>query len=67
MKWSFIPNSQEQSVCYAKLDTVNYETLNMIYYGILSSILMYGSQIWGHQDGVVKKDFKFFKIKPYGL
>ena len=27
----------------------------MIYYGIFSSILMYGSQIWGHQEGVVKR------------
>ena len=34
---------------------VNHETLCMIYYGIFSSILMYGSQIWGHHEGVVKK------------
>ena len=34
---------------------VSYETLCMIYYGIFSSILMYGSQIWGHQEGVVKR------------
>ena len=27
----------------------------MIYYGIFSLIIMYGSQIWGHQDGVVKR------------
>ena len=34
---------------------VNYDTLSMIYYGIFSSILMYGSQIWGHREGVVKR------------
>jgi hypothetical protein len=34
---------------------VNHETLCMIYYGIFSSILLYGSQIWGHQEGIVKK------------
>ena len=34
---------------------VNQETLRMIYFGIFSSILMYGSQIWGQQNGVVNK------------
>ena len=34
---------------------VNIETLHMIYYGIFSSILMYGSQIWGQQNNIVKK------------
>ena len=34
---------------------VKYETLQMIYHGIFSSILMYGSQIWGQHNGVVKK------------
>ena len=34
---------------------VNQETLRMIYYGIFSSILMYGSQIWGQHNGVVKR------------
>ena len=34
---------------------VKHETLCMIYYGIFSSILMYGSQIWGQHNGVVKK------------
>ena len=34
---------------------VNFETLKMIYFGIFSSILMYGSQIWGQQNDVVKK------------
>ena len=34
---------------------VNHKTLSMIYYGIFSSILMYGSQIWGQHNGVVNK------------
>ena len=34
---------------------VKYETLCMIYYGIFSSILMYGSQIWGQHNRVVTK------------
>ena len=34
---------------------VNHETLRMVYYGIFSSILMYGSQIWGQHNSVVKK------------
>ena len=34
---------------------VEYETLRMIYHGIFSSILMYGSQIWGQHNGIVKK------------
>ena len=34
---------------------VKYETLHMIYYGIFSSILMYGSQIWGQHNGIVKR------------
>ena len=27
----------------------------MVYYGIFSSILLYGSQIWGQQNSIVKK------------
>ncbi len=34
---------------------VSYETLRMIYFGIFSSILMYGSQIWSHHQGIVNK------------
>ena len=34
---------------------VNKETLHMIYYGIFSSILTYGSQIWGQQNVITKK------------
>ena len=34
---------------------VNFETLRMIYFGIFSSILIYGSQIWGQHNAVVKK------------
>ena len=34
---------------------VKYDTLHMIYYGIFSSILTYGSQIWGQHNGIVKK------------
>ena len=34
---------------------VKFETLRMIYYGIFSSILMYGSQIWGQYDRIVEK------------
>ena len=34
---------------------VNKETLHMVYYGIFSSLLIYGSQIWGQQNAVTKK------------
>ena len=34
---------------------VDHKILCMIYYGIFSSILMYGSQIWGQHNGVVNK------------
>ena len=34
---------------------VNKDTLKMVYYGIFSSILTYGSQIWGQQNAVTKK------------
>ena len=34
---------------------VKFDTLRMIYYGIFSSILMYGSQIWGQHDRIVNK------------
>ena len=34
---------------------VNLESLRMIYYGIFSSILLYGSQIWGQHNMIVNK------------
>ncbi len=34
---------------------VNFQTLKMIYFGIFSSILMYGSQIWGQQNDIAKR------------
>ena len=34
---------------------VKKETIHMIYYGIFSSILTYGSQIWGQQNVITKK------------
>ena len=34
---------------------VKHDILRTIYYGIFSSILMYSSQIWGQNNGVVKK------------
>ena len=34
---------------------VSKETLNMIYYGIFSSLLHYGSQNWGQSDNVISK------------
>ena len=34
---------------------VNPKTLNMIYHGIFSSILLYGSQIWGQSNKVILK------------
>ena len=34
---------------------VKHDTLRMIYYGIFSSILMYGSQIWGQHNTIVRK------------
>ena len=34
---------------------VIFDTLKMVYYGIFSSILTYGSQIWGQTNNVVSK------------
>ena len=34
---------------------VNFDTLKMIYYGIFSSILMYGSLIWGQHNRIVNR------------
>ena len=34
---------------------VKFDTLRMIYYGIFSSILLYGSQIWGQTNHAIKK------------
>ena len=34
---------------------VNKATLNMVYYGIFSSLLIYGSQIWGQKNDVTNK------------
>ena len=34
---------------------VNKATLNMVYYGIFSSLLIYGSQIWGQKNAVTGK------------
>ena len=34
---------------------VSQETLRMVYFGIFSSILTYGSQIWGQQNSAVKR------------
>ena len=34
---------------------VSKETLHMVYYGIFSSLLTYGSQVWGQQNAVTKK------------
>ena len=34
---------------------VSKETLHMVYYGIFSSLLTYGSQVWGQQNAITKK------------
>ena len=34
---------------------VTFQTLRMVYYGIFSSILTYGTQIWGQTNKVVSK------------
>ena len=34
---------------------VSTDTLNMIYHGICSSLLQYGSQIWGQSNSVISK------------
>ena len=34
---------------------VDHQTLIMIYYGIFSSILMYSSLIWGHNNSIVTR------------
>ena len=34
---------------------VNQRTLNMIYHGIFSSLLLYGSQIWGQSNTSISK------------
>ena len=50
---------------------VCFETLRMVYFGIFSSILTYGSQIWGQHDRIVKKlqiiqnrAIRFMNFKP---
>ena len=42
---------------------VKFETLRMIYYGIFSSILLYGSQIWGQINNHPINKLKNFKIR----
>ena len=34
---------------------VDKDTLRMVYYGIFSSLLIYGSQIWGQHNAITKK------------
>ncbi len=34
---------------------VSKETLHMVYYGIFSSLLTYGSQIWGQHNNIIKR------------
>ena len=50
---------------------VNFDTLKMIYHGIFSSILMYGSLIWGQHSRIVKrlqiiqnKAIRYMNFKP---
>ena len=50
---------------------VDFDTLKMVYYGIFSSILMYGSLIWGQHNRIVKrlqiiqnKAIRFMTFKP---
>ena len=50
---------------------VNFDTLKMIYYGIFSSILMYGSLIWGQHNRIVNrlqiiqnKAIRYMTFKP---
>ena len=50
---------------------VDFNTLRMIYYGIFSSILMYGSLIWGQHSRIVKrlqiiqnKAIRYMNFKP---
>ena len=52
---------------------VNSQTLQMIYYGIFSCHLIYGSQIWGQQNSVTSKlqilqnkALRFMNFKPRG-
>ena len=51
---------------------VSFETLRMVYFGIFSSILTYGAQIWGQHARIVKKlqiiqnrAIRFMNFKPY--
>ena len=44
---------------------VDFDTLKMIYHGIFSSILMYGSLIWGQHNRIVNS--KLFKIRPSAI
>ena len=34
---------------------VDKDTLRMVYHGIFSSLLIYGSQIWGQHNAITKK------------
>ena len=50
---------------------VNFDTLKMIYHGIFSSILMYGSLIWGQHNRIVNrlqiiqnKAIRYMNFKP---
>ena len=50
---------------------VNFDTLKMIYHGIFSSILTYGSLIWGHHKRIVSrlqiiqnKAIRYMNFKP---
>ena len=51
---------------------VSFETLRMVYFGIFSSILTYGSQIWGQHNRIVKKlqvvqnrAIRFMNFQPF--
>ena len=47
--------SRATGMLYKIRHFVKQETLRMIYYGIFSSILMYGSHIWGQNKNIVDK------------
>jgi len=51
---------------------VSFETLRMVYFGIFSSILTYGAQIWGQHNRIVKslqklqnRAIRFMNFQPF--
>ena len=57
LNWKFHVDNLSIKLCcmLAKIRHVNQWKLNMIYHGIFSSLLLYGSQIWGQSNTFISK------------